>query len=59
MLSDVRVRAAPASGSQARPAPLPEPAVPPLAHRAPGPGAREGTEDPVHVPEGEPGPPTI
>ncbi len=42
-------------GSETRPAVLPEPAVPQVAHRAPGRGEREGTEDPVHLPEGKEG----
>lgn len=40
------------AGSQTRCARLPEPAVPQVAHGAPGRGQGEGTEDPVHVPEG-------
>lgn len=39
-------------GSEASPALVPEPAVRHVAHGAPGPGAGEGAEDPVHVPEG-------
>lgn len=39
-------------GSETRPALVPEPAVPPVAHRAPGRGEGERTEDPVHLPEG-------
>lgn len=49
---DASVGAGPA-GSETRPAPLPQPAVPQVAHRAPGRGEREGAEDPVHLPEGE------
>lgn len=49
---DARFGAGPV-GSETRPALLPEPAVPQVAHRAAGPGDREGTEDPVHLPEGD------
>lgn len=50
---DARFGAGPA-GSETRPAPLSEPAVPEVAHRAPGRGEREGTEDTVRLPEGRP-----
>lgn len=49
---DVSIGAGPV-GSEADPALLPEPAVPQVAHRAPGRGKRERTEDPVHVQQGE------
>lgn len=49
---DASFRAGPA-GSETRPAPLSEPAVPQVAHRAPGRGEREGSEDPVHISEGK------
>lgn len=48
---DARHRAGPV-GSETRPALVPEPAVPQVAHRAPGRGEGERTEDPVHLPEG-------
>lgn len=39
-------------GSETRPALLPESNVPQVANRAPRRGKREGTEDPVYLPEG-------
>lgn len=41
-----------ALGSETHTPLLPEPNVPQVANRAPRRGKREGTEDPVHVPEG-------
>lgn len=41
------------AGSETPPAAVSQPAVPAVAHRAAGRGQGEGTEDPVHLPEGQ------